>query len=71
MVICFNFLFNLSLYCCCLAFLKTKLYLLKAKKRVVRVFGVAFVSSDEIVYLAFLGGKLLLQMGVKNYVFLD
>ena len=37
----------------------------------VRVFGVAFVSSDEIVYLAFFGGKLLLQMGVKNYVFLD
>ena len=33
MVICFNFLFNLSLYCCCLAFLKTKLYLLKAKKK--------------------------------------
>ena len=54
-------LFQLPFYCCCLAFPKTKLttYLLtKSKKRVVRVFGVTtFVSSDEIVYLAFWGNR--------------
>ena len=37
----------------------------------VRVFGVAFVSSDEIVYLAFFWGKIAAANGGENYVFLD
>ena len=35
----------------------------------VRVFGVAFVSSDEIVYLAFFWGKIAAANGGENYVF--
>lgn len=70
MVICFNFLFNLSLYCCCLAFLKTKLYLLKAKKKGWCVFLVLLLFLLMRLFIQpFFGGKLLLQMGVKTMCF--
>ena len=77
MVICFNFLFNLSLYCCCLAFLKTKLYLLKAKKKGWCVFLVLLLFLLMRLFIqpfwgkitAANGGEKLCVFGLKTSIF--